>query len=69
MTTTPATWTEETIHIAGADLHIKKSGSGDPLLVLHGEMGQQCAPCRDATAVETVAEHLAPGRGPQSPWW
>ena len=40
MTTTPATWTEETIHIAGADLHIKKSGSGAPLLVLHGEMGQ-----------------------------
>ena len=40
MTTSPATFTEETIHIAGADLHIKKSGSGDPLLVLHGEMGQ-----------------------------
>ena len=40
MTTAPTTWTEETIRIAGADLNIKKSGSGDPLLVLHGEMGQ-----------------------------
>lgn len=40
MTTAPKPWTEEIIRIAGADLHIKKSGSGDPLLVLHGEMGQ-----------------------------
>ena len=40
MTTSPTTLTEETIHIADADLHITKSGNGDPLLVLHGEMGQ-----------------------------
>ena len=40
MTTTPTTWTEETIRVAGAEMQVKKGGSGEPLLLLHGEMGQ-----------------------------
>ncbi len=38
--TTTATWTEERLQAAGAELQILKGGSGDPLLVLHDEMGQ-----------------------------
>ncbi len=39
MSTRSLTWTEGTTQIAGANLHIVKGGSGDPLLVLHDEMG------------------------------
>lgn len=38
--TTTATWTEERVEAAGAQMQILKGGSGDPLLVLHDEMGQ-----------------------------
>ncbi len=38
--TTTATWTEETLAVAGAEMQVLKGGSGDPLLVLHDEMGQ-----------------------------
>ena len=40
MTTVSTTWTEETFRVAGAEMQIKKAGSGEPLLILHGEMGQ-----------------------------
>ena len=39
MSTSSLTWTEGTTQVAGANLHIVKGGSGDPLLVLHDEMG------------------------------
>ena len=39
MTTTPQTWTEETLQLAGSEVHMVKGGTGDPLLVLHGELG------------------------------
>ena len=39
MTMNSKSQTEETQKVAGADLQILKSGSGDPLLVLHGELG------------------------------
>ena len=38
--TTTATWTEERVAVAGAEMQILKGGSGDPLLVLHDESGQ-----------------------------
>ncbi|MDA1127645.1 MAG: alpha/beta hydrolase [Chloroflexi bacterium] len=40
MSTSSLTWTEGTTRVAGLDLHIVRGGSGDPLLVLHDEMGQ-----------------------------
>ena len=40
MTTSSATWTEERLHVAGGEMQVLKGGSGDPLLVLHDEMGQ-----------------------------
>jgi pimeloyl-ACP methyl ester carboxylesterase len=40
MTTSPTTWTQEKATVAGAELQYLKDGSGEPLLVLHGEMGQ-----------------------------
>ena len=38
--TTTASWTEERVEVAGAEMQVLKGGSGDPLLVLHDEMGQ-----------------------------
>ena len=34
-----ATWTEETVKVAGAELAMVKGGAGKPLLVLHDELG------------------------------
>ena len=34
------TWQEGKTEVAGVGLHIIQGGSGDPLLVLHDEMGQ-----------------------------
>lgn len=39
MTTSAVTWTEEVVEVAGTKLHIVKGGEGDPLLLIHGEMG------------------------------
>ena len=39
MTTTPQTWTEEISQVAGVDLQVIKGGSGEPLLILHDEIG------------------------------
>jgi len=38
--TTPANVTEERLQAAGAEMQMLKGGSGEPLLVLHDEMGQ-----------------------------
>ena len=40
MTTSSATWTEERVQVAGTEMQVLKGGSGEPLLVLHDEMGQ-----------------------------
>ncbi len=39
MTTTTAAWTEETVELAGSSVQMVKGGTGDPLLILHDEMG------------------------------
>ncbi len=38
--TTTAAWSKERVAAAGAEMQILKGGSGEPLLVLHDEMGQ-----------------------------
>ena len=38
--TTTANYTEERLQAAGAEMQMLKGGSGEPLLVLHDEMGQ-----------------------------
>ena len=38
--TTTASWTEQKVEAAGAEMQILRGGSGDPLLILHDEMGQ-----------------------------
>lgn len=32
-------WTEQTLPVAGVDLHLRKGGSGEPLLILNDEIG------------------------------
>jgi pimeloyl-ACP methyl ester carboxylesterase len=39
MATTSVPWTEELVEAAGSKLHIIKGGTGQPLLLLHDEMG------------------------------
>ena len=39
MTTSANTWTEEVVDAAGIKLHMARGGTGEPLLILHGELG------------------------------
>ena len=39
MTTSSVTWTQEMVEVAGTRINLVKGGTGDPLLVLHDEMG------------------------------
>lgn len=41
MTTGTQEYTEETIELAGAHIQLVKGGTGDPMLVLHGELGHR----------------------------
>ena len=65
MTTSPTSYTEETRQIAGAELKLLKAGSGDPLVVLHGELGHPgWLRCYEELAKEyTVYIPLHPGFG------
>ena len=59
-------WIEETRTVAGVDLHIRKGGSGDPLLILHDEFGHQgTLSYQDELAQDhTVYVPSHPGFGP-----
>lgn len=39
MTTSSEAWTEESVEAAGIQLQLIKGGTGEPLLILHGELG------------------------------
>jgi pimeloyl-ACP methyl ester carboxylesterase len=39
VTTTDVTWTSETVRVAGHAMPLRRAGSGDPLLVLHRDIG------------------------------
>ena len=41
MTISSQTWTEETVQAAGLQVQLFKGGSGEPLLIVHDEMGHQ----------------------------
>ena len=39
MTAASQAWTEELVELAGSKIQLVKGGSGEPLLILHDEMG------------------------------
>ena len=43
MASVSVAWTEETRSVAGVELHFRKGGSGDPLLILNDEIGHMGA--------------------------
>ena len=58
MSTSSLTWTEGTTQVAGVDLHFAKGGSGEPLLVLHDEMGQEGVGLRRLTIPTGTTHNL-----------
>jgi pimeloyl-ACP methyl ester carboxylesterase len=66
------TWTSDTVPVAGATVHLKRSGSGTPLLVLHHDIGTlPRLPFYDALAQRfTVLIPSHPGYdGSERPAW
>ena len=43
MTSLSVAWNEETLQVAGTDLHLRRGGSGKPLLILQDEIGHRGA--------------------------
>ncbi|HEX2172340.1 MAG TPA: hypothetical protein VHL09_07840, partial [Dehalococcoidia bacterium] len=39
MTTQSRTWSEDSVQVAGGRVHLLKGGTGDPLYVLHHDIG------------------------------
>ncbi|CAI8012920.1 Alkanal monooxygenase alpha chain [Geodia barretti] len=62
MTTLSVAWTEETLRVAGVDLHLVKGGSGEPLLILNDEVGHMGQLRYQNTAPGLGYEHARPGR-------
>ena len=63
MSTSPPVWTSETASIAGAAVHVARAGDGDPLVVLHHDIGTpERLPFYDALARDfTVLVPSHPG--------
>ena len=65
-------WTSETLHVAGAGLHVARLGAGPHVLILHHDIGTlDRAPFYDALARDfTVIVPSHPGYGPsERPAW
>jgi len=72
VSTTEATWTTESVRVAGQALPVLKGGAGDPLLVLHHDIGSPAGlPFYDALARHfTVYVPSHPGYdGSERPEW
>ena len=62
--TTATTHEERTVTVAGGDIHVRTAGSGDPLVVLHHDIGVHAwTPCYDLLA-EHFTVHV-----PDLPGW
>ncbi|MCY4579405.1 MAG: hypothetical protein OXD31_10180, partial [Chloroflexi bacterium] len=72
MTTATSTWTEEIVEVAGSRLQIVQGGSGDPLLVLHDEMGHHGALRWHEAMAESntlhIPSHPGFGESPRMEW-
>jgi pimeloyl-ACP methyl ester carboxylesterase len=72
VSTSAATWTTETVPIAGLTLTLSRAGSGAPMLILHHDIGRpQHAPFHDAMAARfSVLAPSHPGYdGSARPEW
>ncbi len=72
MSTQAVSWTRETVPIAGVTLSLEKAGAGDPVLVLHHDIGRpERVPFYDALAARfTVLAPSHPGYdGSARPEW
>ena len=72
MTATTQTWSEESITVAGVGLQLLKGGSGDPLLVLHHDIGNPgWLPVYETLARQftvMVPSHPGYGRSQRAEW-
>ena len=72
MTSVSVAWSEETIPVAGTDLHLVKGGSGDPLLIFHDEIAHPGAlKFHEALAQDYtvyIPSHPGFGRTPRLDW-
>jgi pimeloyl-ACP methyl ester carboxylesterase len=67
-----AAWTEETIQIAGTNIHLTRGGKGPPVLVLHRDIGALERSAFHAELAKSadviVPHHPGWGRSPRSEW-
>ena len=72
MSTTATTWTEETLTVAGTPLQMISGGAGEPLLILHDEMGHHVSlKYQEALAQNYkiyIPSHPGFGKTPALPW-
>lgn len=72
MSTTATTWTEEILNVAGTELQMVSGGTGEPLLILHDEMGHHTwLKYQEALAQNYkvyIPSHAGFGKTPALPW-
>ena len=71
-TATDVAWTAEEVRVAGMKLHLRRAGAGQPLLVLHHDVGSpDRLPFYDALAAQydvLVPHHPGYSRSPRPDW-
>ena len=72
MTTTGTTWTEETVNAADTPLQLVTGGDGEPLLIIHDELGHQAWLNYQETLAKNyklyIPSHPGYGTTPALPW-